>query len=171
MFDINLLDLSDSLFPQSLKLISDCPRILYYCGNLTSESFGKCVAVVDTRRMSLYGRRVTQKIVQELICSGNYSLVSGFMYGIDTTAHETAVNCCGKTIAVLSCGLNDSLIENNSDLAEKILHNGGLLISEFEPDFPAKIWTFPKRNRIIAAVGSGVVITEATLDSGSLITC
>ena len=169
MFDINFLDASDSLFPQSLKLIPDCPQILYYCGNLTTESFGKCVAVVGTRRMSLYGRRVTQKIVQELICSG-VTIVSGFMYGIDTTAHETAVNCGGKTIAVLPCGLNDSLIENNSDLAEKILHNGGLLISEFEPDFPAKIWTFPKRNRIIAAVGSGVVITEATLDSGSLIT-
>ncbi|HLB51360.1 DNA protecting protein DprA [candidate division WWE3 bacterium RIFCSPHIGHO2_12_FULL_38_15] len=169
MFDVNRLEVSDILFPQSLKAISDCPQFLYYCGDITEESFEKCVAVVGTRRMTMYGRRVTQKIVQELVCSG-ITVVSGFMYGIDMTAHETAVNCEGKTIAILPCGINDSLVENNADLAERILRKGGLLISEFEPDFPAKIWTFHKRNRIIAALGSGVVITEATLDSGSLIT-
>jgi len=169
MFEIKTLEMSDNLFPQSLKAVSDCPRILYYCGDLTLESFNKCIAVVGTRRMSLYGKRVTQKIVQELIYSG-ICIVSGFMYGIDIIAHETAVNCEGKTIAVLPCGLDSDFIANNFELAERIVAYGGLLISEFEPDFPAKIWTFPKRNRIIAALSSGVVITEATLDSGSLIT-
>src|SRR3989344_472959 len=159
MFDVNRLEVSDILFPQSLKAISDCPQFLYYCGDITEESFEKCVAVVGTRRMTMYGWRVTQKIVQELVCSG-ITVVSGFMYGIDMTAHETAVNCEGKTIAILPCGINDSLVENNADLAERILRKGGLLISEFEPDFPAKIWTFHKRNRIIAALGSGYDICK-----------
>lgn len=154
-----------------LKPLSDLstpPEELYYIGNFDPDIFKECAAVVGSRRMTDYGARVVEKLVPGLVIQGK-TIVSGFMYGIDQHAHEMTVNADGKTIAVLGYGINTRLEGKEAKLAEKIISAGGLLISEWE-DQKAALWTFPSRNRIIAALSSEVIVVEAAEKSGSLIT-
>jgi DNA processing protein len=99
------------------------------------------------------------------------TIISGFMYGVDTEAHQKCLEYGGKTVAVLGGGLNIIYPPENERLYEKILENGGLIISEYEPDFKPQLWTFPQRNRIVAGLSSlGVLVIEAGEKSGALIT-
>lgn len=141
---------------------------LYYQGEWREELFAKCVAVVGSRRMTEYGRRAIEKIVPQLVQDG-WTIVSGFMYGVDQYAHRTCVECGGKTIAVLGWGIDERLEASDQRLAEEIISSGGLLVSQWEDQKPA-LWTFPARNRIVAAIARETIVIEAALKSGSLIT-
>lgn len=142
---------------------------LYYQGKWDDEIFKKCIAVVGSRRLTEYGRRVVEKIVPQLVQNG-WTIVSGFMYGVDQAAHAAAVECGGKTIAVLGWGINYEILDPRDQmLADKIIQTGGLLVSEWENQKPT-LWTFPARNKIVAAISQEVIVVEAAIKSGSLIT-
>lgn len=151
-----------------LKDLSTPPKEIYYIGKWTPTIFKNCVAVVGSRRITDYGRRVIEKIIPQLVPQRK-TVVSGFMYGVDQYAHQICVESGGKTIAVLGWGINYKLTGFDLKLAEKIIETGGLIISEWEKQKPT-LWTFPSRNRIVAALSKEVIIIEAAVTSGSLIT-
>lgn len=165
---IKIIDKKD--FPKGLKKISDCPEKLYYRGNWNEEIFEKTLAIVGSRAMTRYGKEIIGKFMPDLMAQ-KITIISGFMYGIDSEAHKNCLEFGGKTIAVLGSGLDELYPSQNDKLYTEILEKDGLLISEYEPDFKAAIWSFPQRNRIVSALSTiGVLIIEAGLKSGSLIT-
>jgi len=164
-----VIEKENSKYPKVLKSIGDAPKQMYYKGNWNPELFERCLAVVGTRKMTSYGRHMTEQIVGE-VASAGITIVSGFMYGIDAEAHKAALSAGGKTIAVMPCGIDVIHPEYQVDLHEEILDNGGLVISEYEGTHPALSWTFPRRNRIVAGLSKATLVVEAGEDSGALIT-
>lgn len=157
-------------FPEGLKKISDCPEKLFYRGNWNEEIFKKTLSIVGSRAMTRYGKEIIGKFVPEIVAQ-KITIISGFMYGVDSEAHRDCLNFGGKTIAVLGSGLDELYPSQNDRLYTEILEKDGLIISEYEPDFMATLWSFPQRNRIVSALSTiGVLIIEAGLKSGSLIT-
>ncbi len=156
--------------PELIKLkdLPDPPKELYFSGKWDPELFKNCVAVVGSRRMTEYGRRVIEKIIPRLVFEKKV-VVSGFMYGVDQYAHQVCLENGGKTIAVLGWGISQPLTGTDRKLAEAIVARGGLLLSEWNDQQPT-LWTFPVRNRIIVALSDEVIVIEATAKSGSLIT-
>lgn len=155
-------------FLNSLNDLSTPPKQLYIIGKLRKEVFANCTAVVGSRKMTDYGRRAIDKIIPYLV-SQKQTIVSGFMYGVDQYAHQVCVENGGLTIAVLGWGIANKLIKEDARLAEKIVESGGLILSEWELQ-AATHWTFPSRNRIVAALSGQVIVVEAAENSGSLIT-
>ena len=156
-------------YPELLKLIRDAPKQLYFKGNWYNEIFENCLAVVGSRRMTSYGKQMIERLIGEIAFSG-ITIVSGFMYGVDATSHKAAVRVGGRTIAVMPCGINIISPEYQKDLYQEILDNNGLIISEYEKDLMPALWTYPRRNRIVAGLAKAVLIVEAGPKSGSLIT-
>lgn len=142
---------------------------LYIAGNILPSDLDG-ITVVGSRKMTSYGKSAVDFFVS-VICK-YFTIVSGLMYGVDLEAHESAINNDGRTIAVLGYGFNH--LTNNSyanRVANKIINKTqGAVISEFEPEVPPSKWTFPQRNRIVAALGKAVLVVEAGERSGSLIT-
>ena len=168
--NINVKKIKDKGYPDLLKeLKGEAPKQLYYKGSWDDSIFENCLAVVGSRRMTSYGKQITEKIVGQIAASG-ITIVSGFMYGIDATAHQAALDVGGRTIAVMPCGMDYICPEYQGVLYRKIIENNGLIISEFEADQKAAYWTFPKRNRIVAGLSQATLIVEAAEKSGSLIT-
>lgn len=165
---ISWLTIFDQDYPKLLKEIYDPPTVLYYKGEILPED-GKALGVVGTRKVSGYGRLVTEKLVAELAGAG-VTIVSGLAWGVDSVAHQTAVREKGRTLAVLGGGLNNIFPPENTQLAEKIADGFGAVLSEFPPDSPSLPGNFPARNRIISGLSRAVLVTEAAEDSGSLIT-
>lgn len=151
-----------------LNDLSTPPKQLFFTGKWNAEIFEKCTAVVGSRRMTEYGRRVVEKIIPQLIAQ-KQTIVSGFMYGVDQYAHQVCCEAGGKTMAVLGWGIDHKLTGYDTKLAKNILDGGGLLISEWQTQPPTH-WTFPARNRIVAALSKQVIVVEAAENSGSLIT-
>ena len=147
----------------------EAPKKLYYKGEWGREIFENCLAVVGSRRLTSYGRKITEQLVTE-IASAGITIVSGFMFGGDEAAHKAAVDVGGRTIAVMPCGIDMIHPEYQEELYNDILKKNGLIISEFEGKFPPANWTYPRRNRIVAGLSKAVLIVEAGLNSGSLIT-
>jgi len=170
MEEIQKIDINNPLYPKPLKKIIDPPQNLYYRGNIDIED-GPVFAVVGTRRCSDYGRQATMEIVSELSRIG-FIIVSGMARGIDTIAHQTALDNKARTIAVLGTGIDKKSIypQENIELAEDIIKNGGAVISEFKPGTPGHKSNFPQRNRIISALSLGTIVIEAKFRSGALIT-
>ena len=167
-WEIKKVDKKD--FPPQLKVIKNCPEFLYYRGNWDNKIFEKSLAVVGSRRMSRYGQEISKKMVSELVMQ-KISIISGFMYGVDTQSHLSALEMGGITVAVLGGGLNVLTPPENEKLYWRILENKGLIISEYEKDFQPTLWSFPQRNRIVSGLSSlGVLVVEAGLKSGSLVT-
>lgn len=152
----------------SLLDLSNPPKELYHSGRWNPELFSTCVAIIGSRRMTEYGRRVIEKIVPTLVFEKK-TIVSGFMYGVDQYAHEVCVANGGRTIAVLGWGIKEPLEGADRKLADAIVSSGGLIISEWENQLPT-LWTFPVRNRIVAAISRDIIVVEAAVKSGSLIT-
>lgn len=152
----------------SLDDLPHPPKQLYYRGTWDESLFTKCAAVVGSRRMTQYGRMVIEKLVPQLVADG-WVIVSGFMYGVDQTAHRECLACGGKTIAVLGWGITwDDFDREDKKLIGDIEKNG-LVLSEWEEQKPA-LWTFPQRNRIVAAISCELYVVEAAQKSGALIT-
>jgi len=160
----------DVKYPKLLKeLGKEMPKQLYYKGRWDESIFENCLAVVGSRRMTTYGKQITQKLVGQ-IASAGVTIVSGFMYGIDAEAHKAAVDVGGRTIAVMPCGIDRVHPDYQIKLYNDILENNGLIISEYEGDSQPGYWTYPARNRIVAGISKAVLIVEAGEKSGSLIT-
>lgn len=141
---------------------------LYVKGKGSLDLFDHCMAIVGSRRMSSYGEAALEKLLPGIIAQG-YTIVSGFMYGVDQKAHELAIEYGGNTIAVLGWGIDWQVEERDKKLYERILDNG-LIVSEYEGQTPPRLWMFPQRNKIIAGISEAVLIVEAAFGSGSLIT-
>ena len=166
----NVITIKDKRYPELLgKIGKDAPEKIYYKGNWDSEIFKNCLAVVGSRRLTSYGRKITEQLVTEIAASG-VTIVSGFMYGGDEAAHRAAAEAGGRTISVMPCGIDMIHPEYQEELYNKILENKGLIISEYEGKFPPANWTYPRRNRIVAGLSKAVLIVEAGLNSGTLIT-
>ena len=156
-------------YPKLLKEIPSPPERIYYKGNWDASIFENCLAVVGARKMTAYGKQITTKLVSEISNAG-VTIASGFMYGIDATAHKAAVDVGRKTIAIMPCGIDMIHPQHQESLYNEILENNGLVISEFEGNSPPAIWTYPKRNRIVAGLSKATMVVEAGKKSGSLIT-
>ncbi len=167
--EIKFLEQSDNFYPTGLKQLTNPPLRLYYRGNIElANQLTNNIAIVGTRKASIYGKTATQMLVNAL---SNYeaTIVSGMAYGIDAAAHEAALTVKLPTIAVLGVGLLDKDLLRNP-LYHDILNNQGLLLSEYPPTHPAQKWTFIERNRIISALSFCTVVIEAPKGSGALIT-
>ena len=156
----------DVKYPELLREIYDPPIGLYWQGEYIVDR--PCVAIVGTRRSTLYGRRVAKKIAAELAGLG-FCVVSGMASGIDTAAHEGALEVGGKTVAVFGCGLDTIYPSENMDLYQKIVAHGAV-VSEFPFGRRADRQTFPMRNRVVAGICQGVVVVESAASGGSMIT-
>jgi DNA processing protein len=167
---ISLLTIEDQNYSHLLKEIYNPPWLLYYKGNIDlNNEF--TIGVVGTRKISSYGRMVTESIVKDLI-NNNLTIVSGLALGVDSVAHETTVRSGGKTIAVLGTGLDRQSIypSANKYLFDQIILNNGGIISEFPPGTQPLRYNFPLRNRIISGLSLGILVIEAGEKSGALIT-
>lgn len=157
----------DAVYPLELKEIYNPPTLIFYQGNLELLNAPK-IAVVGTRNASKTGIQSIQKIIKEL--GNRFVIVSGLARGIDTAAHITSLKNGGQTIAVIGTGLDQYYPKENRDLQNYIAKNH-LLLSEYEPRAKPLKYHFPERNRLIAGLSSAVLVAEAKMRSGSLITC
>jgi len=164
-----VIELQDKKYPKLLKKIVDPPKKLYYKGEWDEALFKNCLAVVGSRHLTSYGRRMTELLVSEIAAAG-VTIVSGFMYGGDEAAHRVTLSVGGRTIAVMPGGIDVIHPEYQADLYRQILENQGLIISEFVGKLLPVNWMYAKRNRIVAGLSKAVLIIEAALNSGTLIT-
>ncbi len=165
--DIKIVTIFDEEYPESLIDLPDRPLLLYAKGDLSLLK-GKCFAIVGTRKPTNYGNIVTEKFAGTLAQAG-FVIVSGLGFGIDSIGHRKALEVGGKTIAVLGSGFSNIYPPANTSLANQIAKEG-LLLSEYPPSFEPKRYTFPRRNRIVAGLCSGMLIPEAGIKSGTLYT-
>jgi len=168
---ISLLAADEAGFPARLKNIPDPPLLLYLRGNQACLNL-RAVAVIGARRASLLGRETASTLARTLAGSG-LAVVSGLALGIDSAAHEGALDAQGAggtTLAVLGSGLGCVAPVTNLPLARRIVVSGGLLISEYGVTTRPRPHHFPERNRLISALAEVVVVVEAGDRSGSLIT-
>jgi len=155
-------------YPERLKTISNFPLMLFVAGDPGLLSSPQ-LAVVGSRHCSHYGREWGSWFSQALALSG-LTITSGLALGIDGIAHRAALEVQGKTLAVLGGGLEAIYPRRHKGLAQDIIENGGTLVSEFPLLAPPLAYHFPRRNRIISGLSHGVLVVEATLRSGSLVT-
>lgn len=156
---------ADSQYPMMLRDVPGRPQELYLKGTLRDDV--PLVSVVGTRRPTPYGRRVTEHIVSDLVNAG-IGIVSGLAMGIDSIAHKASIELGGYTIAVLGCGIDTIYPAINKQLSKDIIDSKGAIISELPGDTPPRKHYFPARNRIIAGISLGVLVTEADWKSGTL---
>lgn len=166
---MNQIDINSTEYPYRLKQIKDPPDILYYKGEWDPGIFKETLSVVGSRKMTRYGEQITHSLITEVSRVG-ITIVSGFMYGIDAEAHGATLNIGGRTIAVMPCGINRIHPEYQSELYNRIEKNKGLILSEYPGDKPPALWTYPRRNRIIAGLSPALLVVEAGIKSGALIT-
>lgn len=159
---------SSEYYPPNLLHLQDLPLVLYVQGDETVLTNEMSVSVVGARMASDYGRAVARALSSAMASLG-FTIVSGGALGIDSAAHQGALDENGKTICVLGCGLGTKYLMENQPLRDKIASNGAV-ITEFPPTTPASRTTFPLRNRIISGLTLGTVVVEAGEKSGSLIT-
>ncbi len=169
---VQVLTLDDPRYPTHLKDIPDAPFLLYVRAKPSSQKLDldRTIAVVGTRKMTSYGKDVTERIVQGLVSYG-FTIVSGLAYGVDAAAHQATIEAGGKTIAVLGCGIDIIAPPSNARLYRAIGEDGfGAVVSEMPLGLRPNKGLFPARNRIISGLSLGVVVTEGAGDSGALIT-
>ncbi len=164
---INCLTLDNPAYPSLLKQITHPPPLLYYRGSWVNQP--AAVAIVGSRRCTVYGREVARRLAGELALAG-VTVVSGLALGVDTAAHQGALGASGQTVAVLGCGLDRCYPPSNVGLMRAISAGGGAVLSEFPLDTKPLPQHFPQRNRIISGLSLGTVVVEATVKSGALIT-
>lgn len=157
-------------FPPLLHEIPEVPKCVYVRGELPPQG-AKLLAVVGSRNYTDYGRHALEMLIAGLR-GYNIGIVSGLARGIDGFAHEAALRAGLYTLAVPGSGLNDDVLypRRHKLLAKRILESGGGLLSEYEPDFRATVWSFPRRNRIMAGMTHATLVVEAGEKSGTLIT-
>ncbi len=167
---IHIITWMDASYPPLLRKIDYAPPVLYMCGSMNEDDRRYALAIVGTRRMSVYGRQVTERFATEL-ARGKITIISGLALGVDTVAHTAALDAGGRTIAVIASGLDHIYPQVNYSLAQRIIESGqGALITPFPLGVKPEKGNFPARNHIISALALGVLVTEAPPQSGALIT-
>ncbi len=164
---VKVLTSHDQNYPSRLREIYDYPPVIYVRGSLLPEEEWY-LAVVGTRRATVYGRQVTEEIVADLARS-KITIVSGLAKGIDSIAHRSALEAGGRSIAVFASGLDIVYPSENANLARSIIEHGAL-ISEYPLGTKPRAENFPRRNRIMSGLSLGVLIVEADETSGAMIT-
>ena len=165
--NIQVLTWEDEEYPRRLKEIEQPPPVLYLRGDLKLED-DWAVAIVGTRRITAYGRQVAEEVSATLARNG-VTVVSGLARGVDAVAHQAAVHAGGRTLAVLGSGVDRIYPPENQRLAEQIISHGAV-ISDYPIGTPPEGQNFPPRNRIISGLSLAVIVIEANLDSGAMIT-
>jgi DNA processing protein len=153
---------------QSLTNIAKVPKHVYFTGILP-ENRTTTVAIVGTRKPTMYGKEVAHTLSYDLAKKG-VVIVSGLALGIDSVAHKAALEAGGTTIAVLANSVDKIYPRTNQDLANKILASGGAILSEYEPPTEARNYQFLARNRIVSGLSDAVIVIEAAVRSGTLAT-
>ena len=167
--DCSFITLMDKRYPASLKRCFCPPLVLYYYGNIELlKNFEKTYAYVGSRDASPYGIEMAKRIGRDCAKKG-LTLVSGLARGIDGAVMEAALDAGGKVIGILGTAINKSYPSENKELYERIKENG-LVMSEYPPDTETLPSSFPKRNRIIAALGRATIVGESAMKSGTLTT-
>ena len=165
---VRVVTREDSDYPKNLSQIYDPPLVLYMKGTM-SERDALAIAVVGSRRTTLYGQEMARKLAYQLARVG-VTVVSGLARGIDTSAHNGALQAKGRTVAAIGCGIDVIYPAENKKLYEQIVDKGGAVVTEFPFGVQPDRQNFPMRNRIISGWSLGVVVVEADLKSGALIT-
>ena len=166
--NINIITIQDEDYPEKLKPIYDPPIVLYYKGN--KERFEEfSIGMIGCRDYSEYGKEMAQKIAYSL-AKKKVNIVSGLARGIDTFSHIGCLKAKGRTIAVIGNGLDNIYPYENQKVAEEILKQDGLIVSEYPIGTKPEPNHFPARNRMISALSDGIVVVEAKKKSGTLIT-
>ncbi|OON95979.1 MAG: DNA protecting protein DprA [Epulopiscium sp. Nele67-Bin005] len=166
--NIDIIEINDPLYPETLKQIDDPPILLYGKGD-KNHLRKQYISVVGSRKCSDYGFRITKKLCIDLVEVG-FGICSGMAEGIDSYAHKAALSVGGSTIAVFGNGIDICYPVKNKEIYDSIIFGKGYMLSEFAPSTPTYNYNFPKRNRIISGLSVGVLVTEAALGSGTLIT-
>lgn len=169
-YKVRLVDKEHKKYPNLLLKLKRPPKQIYYRGVLKKPLFNKSIAIVGSRRMTRYGASTVEAFVSHFAAMG-VTTISGYMYGVDTMVHNKTLEYGGTTVAVMGNGINKPYPAENDVLYTNILQSKGLVLSEYDPEMKPKLWTYPERNRIIAALSTlGVLVIEASERSGSLIT-
>ena len=166
--DAHIISICDSDYPESLKSISSPPLVLYIKGRLPRD-FSRSIGIVGSRRITGFAAEFTRKIAFEAAMNG-FIVVSGLAFGADKAAHLGTLDANAVTIAVIGSGLENIYPKEHEKLARDIINAGGAVISEQPMSFPVSSTGFHRRNRIIAGLSRGVLVTEAGVSSGSMIT-
>jgi len=167
-FGANIITAESPMYPRQLREIHAPPIALYVWGELI-ERDQHAIAVIGSRRTTHYGMESAKKLSYQLAYAG-LTVISGLARGIDTAAHQGALAAKGRTIAVIGSGLSKLYPPENAALAEKIRSGNGAVVSEFSMEIEPDRQTFPMRNRIISGWSHGILVVEAGLNSGALIT-
>ena len=165
---ITILTWEDETYPQRLKEIEQPPPVLYVRGEYVPDDL-YAVAIVGTRRVTPYGRQITEELSSYLASNG-ITVISGLARGVDAIAHQTALKSGGRTIGILGSGVDKIYPPEHRQLAEQIIAGQGAIISDYAPGTPPDASNFPPRNRIISGLSLAVVVVEAGETSGALIT-
>lgn len=164
---IKAIHLNNPQYPEMLKFIENPPVIVYYKGSLNSYD-RYSIGIVGSRKPTSYGMSIAEKLSEELVSMG-FTIISGMARGIDSCAHKGAIRAGGRTIAVFGSGINVPYPPENKTLMNRIIESGCVL-SEYPPDTLPDRENFPNRNRLISGLSLGIIVVEATVKSGALIT-
>lgn len=162
---INSITALNAEFPERLRQIPSPPKELFYRGQLPDPA-RKSVAIIGTRKPTRYGTEVTLDLARKLAERG-VVVISGLALGVDALAHQGALKGQGMTVAVLAGGVDKPTPYTNARLADEILENGGGIISEYPPGMPPNRAFFLYRNRLVSGLSNAVIVTEASLRSGT----
>lgn len=165
---VQIITIEDELYPYNLKQIEDAPPILYALGDVSLLKNDNMLAVVGSRNASLSARKLAEQIAAD-IAKQNIIVVSGMARGIDAAAHTGALRANGKTIAVVGTGVDVVYPKENEKLYQELAKNG-LVLSEYPFHTQPQASNFPRRNRIVSGLSKGILVVEAGVQSGSLIT-
>lgn len=163
---INNISPLDNSYLKIVSTIAKPPKCLYYIGKLPEHRV-PTVAIIGTRKPTAYGRQVTERFASELASRG-VVIVSGLALGVDALAHQATLDAGGTTIAILANALPEIRPMTNRAIGERIVANGGAIISELDGEKPLGKWSFLERNRLVAGIADAILITEASARSGTL---
>lgn len=165
-YDDYIISQQDDAYPNSLRLTNDAPAFLYCRGNIDLLK-EKCLAIIGTREPSDHGKIIAERVTKWFV-ENDWVIVSGLALGVDTIAHQTALDNRGKTIAIYGSHLNKIYPAENNELVQSILDSGGLVISEYSYDNQGHRSQFVERDRIQAGLSTGVVLVQSDLTGGSM---
>jgi len=165
---IKIVSIYDNEYPSLLKEIYDPPFILYYQGNINILN-KISLAVIGSRNISDYAKKIMPLLLKEVV-KEKIPIISGLAYGVDTLAHKISLKYHNDTLAILGSGLANIYPQSNTRLALEMINNNGLLLTEFSPESKPLPQNFVRRNRLISGLAKAVLIVEASLKSGALIT-
>jgi DNA processing protein len=169
--EIKIIDFEDPKYPKSLKILNNFPLVLYYQGDINALSNTSMITVVGSRQVDTYSQFILPSILNP-VCHAGIGIVSGLALGLDTLAHQIALNNKACTVGILGGGLSKAVFypSQNWKLGRDIVENKGCIVSEYSPMTSPNIYTFPQRNRLLASLTDLTWVVQASVNSGSLIT-